>query len=144
MKESQPPEGHQIRLDRDAESADPELPAFLARPEGAPAYHGFPLTAIEVEGFKLGAITDFVGSEVGDGFVVAPDGSRAGLVWQVADEEMFIETLAPDASRWGVWEVSFPAVMRSESEVRDNFASLVPKLRDRWQNWASEQGGTSP
>jgi hypothetical protein len=44
--------GRPIRLDPDAESADPSLPAFLARPEGSRAYHGFALLdAIEVDGF---------------------------------------------------------------------------------------------
>lgn len=137
MDGEQPPGGARIRIDESAESTDPTLPAFLARPDGSPAYYGFPvLEHIEVDGFKLGAITDYVGAEVGDGFVVAPDGSRAGLIWQVFEEEMFIETMAPDAMRWGVWEVSFPAIMKDEHDVRRNFARLVPTLRDRWTAWA--------
>jgi|SRR5271165_3945359 len=35
------PEGVTLRLDAEARSADSSLPAFLARPEDAPAYHGF-------------------------------------------------------------------------------------------------------
>lgn len=49
-------------------------------------------------------ITDFVADPDtwGDAFVVAPDGSRAGLVWesQVSDP-FFNEVLAPDDDRWG-------------------------------------------
>jgi hypothetical protein len=37
------PEGVSLRLDPDAQSADSSLPAFLARPEGAPVYYGFPM-----------------------------------------------------------------------------------------------------
>lgn len=128
-------DGLPIRVDPAAESASQSLPAFLSRPEGAPAYHGFQLTEIEVDGFKLGAISDYVGEGYGDGFVVAPDGSRAGLVWQVASEEVFSEACPPDEARWGVWEVSFPAVMRSEEDVRRSFNAVVPRLREKWDAW---------
>lgn len=35
--------GQRLRIDDEAQSADPELPAFIAKPESAPVYHGFPL-----------------------------------------------------------------------------------------------------
>jgi hypothetical protein len=38
------PVGRPLAVDRQAESADPGLPAFLARPPGAPVYHGFPFS----------------------------------------------------------------------------------------------------
>ena len=37
------PAGVPLRLDPEARSADPSLPAFLARPEDATVYHGFHL-----------------------------------------------------------------------------------------------------
>jgi hypothetical protein len=37
------PRGVPLSLDPEAGSADPTLPAFLARPQVAPVYHGFPL-----------------------------------------------------------------------------------------------------
>jgi hypothetical protein len=82
-------QGLPLRIDEAAESADPEKPAFLARPDGAPVYHGFPiLDAVEVDGFRLGMITDWeaVPSDSGDAFLVAPDDSRCGLIWEVTDE----------------------------------------------------------
>jgi hypothetical protein len=75
--------GRRPVTDEDAESADPALPAFLARPPGAPVYHGFPLIdGAEADGFRLGMITDLVSEPAleGNAYVIAPDGSRAGLV----------------------------------------------------------------
>jgi hypothetical protein len=77
------PEGVPLRLDADAESADSSLPAFIARPAGAPVYAGFPLLEASrtADGWHFGTISDPAcpdGLEWGDAFVVAPDGSRAG------------------------------------------------------------------
>jgi hypothetical protein len=105
------PKGRQIQIDEKAGSADPSLPAFIARPEGLPVYHGFPiLDDVEIDGFKLGMIAGFGGEWSsddgmdGDAFVVAPDNSRCGLVWEVGGSPPFEGVCAPDASRWGVWE----------------------------------------
>lgn len=81
-----PPEGRPLPLDPEAASANRDLSGFLARPEGAPVYHGFPiLEDVEVDGFRLGMITDWEAepADSGDAFVVAPDDSRAGLVWEI-------------------------------------------------------------
>ena len=95
-------------MDETAVSADPSLPAFLSRPAGTPVYYGFPLIdGAEVDGFQLGMITDFLApaDTIGDAFVITPDGSRDGLVWESETDAYFTETLAPDARRWGVWSV---------------------------------------
>ena len=62
----------------------------MAPPPGAEAYHGFPLVGQTRQGgWCLGAITDPFeadtpeGCTIGDLFVEAPDGRRAGLVWDV-------------------------------------------------------------
>jgi hypothetical protein len=58
----QPREGHQVRQDPDAVSASPDLPAFIARPPGSPAYYGFPLLAdSEKDGYVFGVITEVRG-----------------------------------------------------------------------------------
>ncbi|MEZ5988957.1 MAG: hypothetical protein R3F30_07495 [Planctomycetota bacterium] len=107
-------------------------PAFLARPEGAPIYHGFPLVdGCDIDGWRLGAITDYVdpaGCDWGDGFVVAPDGSRAGLVWKVGDAPLR-ELLPPDEERWGVYAVSFPGPIRDAGDMARGFAAVLPELR---------------
>ena len=88
--------GRPLDLDAFADSADPALPAFLARPAGAPVYHGFHLyDDVEFEGFQLGAISTFEdGATDGDAFIVAPDESRAGLVWDVGSDPE-IEEIVP-------------------------------------------------
>ena len=41
-----------IKLDKNAKSSSKDLPAFLAPPKGAKAYHGFPLEKdLTVNGF---------------------------------------------------------------------------------------------
>ena len=80
------PKGRPLAIDATAQSASPTEPAFIARPEGAPVYYGFVvLHDVTVDGFTLGKITDFEAEpcDEGDAFVIAPDGGRAGLGWEV-------------------------------------------------------------
>src|SRR5438270_14102636 len=85
-----PKQGQPLAIDSDAKSASSTEPAFVARPTGAPVYHGFiVLEDVAIDGFTLGTITDFEAeaTDSGDAFVIAPDGSRAGLVWEVSTEK---------------------------------------------------------
>jgi hypothetical protein len=124
--------GKTILQDPNAESSDPSKPAFLARPEGAPVYHGFPLVEeTRIDGWCFGAITAFEdpnGCDYGDGFVVAPDGSRAGLVWEVGESPVH-EVCSPDESRWGVYAVSFPKIVRTVEDLAECFRSVLPELQ---------------
>lgn len=130
--------GRPIATDPDAISASNSRPAFLAKPADAPVYHGFKiLTDVVVDGFTLGIITDFEAEPVneGDAFVIAPDGTRAGLVWSVSDESHF-EWLCDDTGdRWGVWAVSFLLPMSCRDNARSNLAGVVPMLKPKWQEW---------
>ena len=123
---------HPIKLDEAAVSADPKIPAFLARPEGAPVYHGFPVVPeSETDGWLFGAITEFVdpaGCTDGDGYVIAPDGSRAGLVWDVGSREIR-EISPPEKDRWGVYQVWFPHPVRTVDDLVSNFRSVLPQLQ---------------
>ncbi|HEV2297004.1 MAG TPA: hypothetical protein VGR72_00620 [Candidatus Acidoferrales bacterium] len=131
--------GQPLAIDQSAKSARPGMPAFLSKPEGAPVYHGFPiLEDVEVDGFKFGMITDFLlraDAVEGDSFVVAPDGSRGGMVWKVALEERFIELLPIEKDRWGVWEVTFPYPMRTRRDAKRNLKVIVPRLKEKWELW---------
>ena len=148
-------QGQPIHVDPDAESADPDMPAFIARPEGEPVYHGFPLLDVEVQGFRLGTIAGFALDELGDpdedgtsgdAFVVGPDGRRAGLVWDVEDETHFTSIeqgigeqvwrrlprqIRRRRERVGVYGVGFLLPMRTLDNARANLASIVPMLQSR-------------
>ncbi len=130
--------GLPLAIDRDAVSGSPTEPPFVAPPAGAPVYHGFEiLRNVSVDGFVFGKITDFEAeaSNYGDAFVVAPDNSRAGLVWEVSDKSYFREVCPLEPNRWGVWGVSFPYPMSSREDVRKNLESILPELKKCWEGW---------
>ena len=79
-----------------------------------------PVHDVVVEGFTFGAITDFESqpSDEGDAFVIAPDNSRAGLVWTVSMKPLFSQICAPERDRWGVWDVAFPNEMTSRENIK--------------------------
>ncbi len=140
---AKPPEGLPIRLDPEAESADPSLPAFLARPEGAPVYYGFPLLAESrtADGWCFGTISDcdcVAGCDWGDAFVVAPDGSRAGLIWEVGAVELKV-AIPPDESRWGVFNLGFEYPVHDDNELVEQLRQWLPELRRLHQEWAVAQ-----
>jgi hypothetical protein len=140
---SDSPKLRPLALDPEAASASAGQPAFLSPPPGAPVYHGFPVVeGINVDGFQLGMITDFLSAPdtYGDGYVIAPDGSRAGLVWEAeVDHPYVIETLAPDARRWGVWSVGLPLPLTTREEAQAYLAALIPLLRPRWEAWKARE-----
>lgn len=123
---------HPVRIDPDAKSDSPSEPAFVARPKGAPVYHGFPIVPeSETEGWFYGAMTEFLepdGCTDGDAFVVAPDGTRAGLVWEVGCDG-FDEICKPDAERWGVYGVGFSRPIKTMDDLIFNFRQILPILK---------------
>jgi hypothetical protein len=130
--------GQPLAVDHSAASASQIEPGFIARPPGAPVYHGFQiLNDVTVDGFTFGKITDFEAarSDYGDAFVIAPDNSRAGLVWEVSDKTYFQEVCPLEPDRWGVWAVSFPHAMQSHNNVQRNLESILPELKNRWEEW---------
>jgi acyl carrier protein len=127
--------GKGLLCDPIAPSADPDLPGFLARPADAPVYHGFPIIPeSETDGWVYGAITAFDTAEPqteGDGYVIAPDGSRAGIVW-ANDTDDFYEIMPPDHERWGVYGVCFPRPVSSLQDIIFDFRAVLPKLQERF------------
>jgi|SRR3984885_10596628 hypothetical protein len=113
-----------------------------------PVYYGFVvLDDVAVDGFTLGKITDFEAEpcDEGDAFVIAPDGGRAGLVWEVCDPSYFREVMPIEAGRWGVCGVGFRLPMNSRENARRNLESILPELTLRWAEWKSQfQGGGAP
>lgn len=138
--------GQPMALDPNAESANPDLPAFLARPDGSPPYHGFPLERdICVDGFTLGLISASLGTDAdwGDAYVVAPDGRRAGIAWAIAYEAELIDDLAvvdeiiPDeGARFGVFSVVSSHGPTSQDEALLFLEEILPFIRERWERSA--------
>lgn len=138
------PKGLPLALDPQAQSASDKEPAFIARPEGAPVYHGFRvLEDVVIDGFTLGTITDFESesADEGDAFVIAPDGSRAGIVWRFSPESHFEKIIPLEANRWGVYSVAFTHPMRTRDDARINLQWLVPQLRTKWEEWKARYAG---
>lgn len=123
----------QLVLDNTAITTDPGLPAFLARPESEPVYHGFPIIPETMsDGWYFGAITEYEnpeGCDSGDAFVVAPDGSRAGLVWDVGNGEL-TEICPPDETRWGVYQIWFSKPIRTTEDLVACFREMLPQLQE--------------
>jgi hypothetical protein len=95
------------------------------------------LMDVTVDGFTLGKITDFEAEpcDEGDAFVIAPDGGRAGLVWEVYDPPYFQKVMPIEVDRWGVWGVGFRLPMNSRENARRNLESILPELKLRWADW---------
>jgi hypothetical protein len=131
-----PHKGQRLRFDEAAESADREMPAFLARPTHAPVYHGFPLLEnSECDGFTFGTITEPNGAEPaewGDAFVVAPNGSRAGIVWQIGRGEPSVIS-EPGEGRWGVYGFYFEGPITTEADLVSHLRSVVPALKTYYE-----------
>jgi len=147
MTSKDKPEGRPLALDPDAESDSSPESAFIARPAGAPVYYGFQvLDDVSVAGFRFGKITDFEieSAGYGDAFVIPPDDRRAGLVWEVSEAPLFTEAHPPEASRWGVWAVSFPLPMTSRENVRRNLQAILPGPKKKRLEWQKRYGSGRP
>jgi hypothetical protein len=141
------PRGLPLRLDPETEPADPTLPAFLARPQGAPVYHGFPLLeeSRTADGWCFGSISDFdspEGSNWGDAFIVAPDRSRAGIVWEVGAPGIEVVML-PDGDRWGVYQIEFEREVHNRQELVEQLQAWLPELRRLYHERRSSRGNDS-
>lgn len=126
------PIGQPLRIDAEAASASLALPAFIARPRSAPVYHGFPLLkGSKREGFVFGAITEPNGAEVaewGDAFVAAPNGSRAGIVWQIGRGEPSV-VCEPSEGRWSVYGFHFEGPVATEADRVERLHTILPALK---------------
>ena len=127
-------------IDTDADSTDPSKPVFMAPPRGSKAYHGFPLVpGVVIDGFRLGTITDYKqkdspnGCTIGDAFVEAPDGSRAGLFWEVGKERLFSRIEEPSSNRWGVYYFSVPRAVTTTEDFVANFEDMLPRLKELYE-----------
>lgn len=148
MAEKKPhPEGQVAREDPAADSAIPGLPAWLAKPKGAPAYHGFPLLpGSEKDGFAFGVITSSRTSAPaswGDAYVVAPDGTRAGITW-VMEGPVREVVIPPEPGRWGVYQFRFTHPVQSDADLIRNLHEVLPRLKELYAAANSSKAHEAP
>ena len=90
------------------------------------------------DGWVYGAITcydhDSKGCRGGDGFVVAPDGSRAGLDWIVGPKPGRIRRVAPpDEGSWGVYEAVFAKPVFTTADLAREFRAILPEIKRTYE-----------
>lgn len=83
-------------------------------------------------------ISDFGGADAhfGDGYVVAPDGSRCGLVWECCVEESFAVVLEATPDRRGVYFVALPQPLHGADNARPFLVAALSRLAPLWRAWA--------
>ncbi|WLR55580.1 3-deoxy-8-phosphooctulonate synthase [Mesobacillus subterraneus] len=106
---------------------------------GRKVYHRNPLILeTETDGFIYGEITDHFdfdeeeGCTFGDGFVQAPNGSRAGLIWAVSDEPYLKTCIEPEDGRWGVYNVGFVKPIKTMDDLKCNFKTVLPMIKEAY------------
>jgi len=98
------------------------------------------ITETELDGFIYGEITDHFYFDIegadgclsGDGFVQAPDGSRAGIVWELDKEPSVSIILEPEEDRWGVYNVGFVQPIKTMDDLIFNFRTVLPLIKDAY------------
>lgn len=95
------------------------------------AYQGYPLMPeTEMDGFTYGAITPLGGrQDSGAGFLQGPDGSRAGLQWELSDGPFIMKLEGPGPDSWGLYRVGFTTPVATVADLLENLKPLLPKLR---------------
>jgi hypothetical protein len=119
-----------------AVAVDPTKPPSVDRVPGSKPYFGHPvLEGTRFDGWCFGVVTDPFeadcdqGCTIGDAFVEAPDGSRAGLVWMVDDDRRFAVLSEPDSARWGVFLFAVAQPINSMAQLVDAFALMLPTFQ---------------
>ena len=94
---------------------------------------------IDIQGFSFGLISDFfndpTASDQGDGFVVAPDGARAGIVWKL-DKPYVFRMVEDTNNRWGVWLAGIDEPLIDRESAERVFTGIVTELRPHWEAWS--------
>lgn len=96
-----------------------------------PNFESYPLIPeTERDGFTYGAIT-LIGAdpERGAGFLQAPDGSRAGIHWELSDSPFIARVEGPDGLGWGIYRVGFTRPVLSVADLVVNLEPHLPKFR---------------
>jgi hypothetical protein len=88
------------------------------------------LLLVEWHGFVFDAVTPLdQGRETGAGFLRGPDGSKAGLQWELAESPYIMRIEGPSEGSWGLYRVGFTQPVATAADVAANLGPLWPKLR---------------
>jgi hypothetical protein len=76
------------------------------------------------------------GRDWGDAFVVAADGNRAGIIWEVGSPGMEV-SISPekDQDRWGVYKLGFARLVHDEEGLVEQLQEWLPELRRVYLKW---------
>ncbi|MEH7298752.1 3-deoxy-8-phosphooctulonate synthase [Neobacillus drentensis] len=104
-------------------------------------YHRYPLVLeTKTDGFIYGEITDHFdfdeeeGCTFGDGFVQAPNGSRAGLIWDISEKPYLNTCIEPEDDRWVVYNVGFVKPIKTMDDLIYNFKTVLPLIKEAYNN----------
>ena len=99
-------------------------------------YSNFPLVEeTRKDGWCFGIITEYEdekGCTDGDAFVEAPDGTRAGLVWDVDAnvEQKIIMINRPESKEyWGLYQIYFSKTVYTTKDIVENFHEILPEIQ---------------
>jgi hypothetical protein len=84
-----------------------------------------------VDGFEMRMFVSYGG--YGDALVIAPDGRKAGLIWETGDAPSFATSIEPDSGRWGTYAVTLPMPLTTDAEADAYLAALLPRLEPLWR-----------
>lgn len=84
------------------------------------------------DGFHMQMLVSY--GDCGDALVIAPDGRKAGLVWETGDTSSFTVIIEPDSARWGTFAVTLPLPLTSDAEADEDLAALLPRLVPVWRD----------
>jgi hypothetical protein len=65
----------------------------------------------------------------GDAYVVAPDGTRAGIVWVMKGPVTEV-VFPPEPGRWGVYQFLFEHPVLSDADLIRNLHAILPRLKE--------------
>lgn len=92
-------------------------------------FDGYPLLPeTETDGFVFGLVTP-LGAEPGAGFLQGPDGTRAGIQWELSESPFIMRLEGPSGDGWGLYRVGFVKPVASVADLVENLGLLLPKLK---------------
>jgi hypothetical protein len=83
----------------------------------------------QLAGFTWWSPHDGDSATTGSGRLYGPDGSYAGLHWEMSDSPYIMKLEGPSDEHWGVYQVGFTQPVRSEALLYENLRQLLPRLQ---------------